>query len=119
MRDQVGHGVETDPNKIDEYLDGKKRLNKEELTELDRELRILLGYGPHDDILIKGNRYTPTINPAQWAELLERFKINLEYCYLKPDCKCDGWIANRSANSTGQTAGIAVVKAVIALLGND
>lgn len=110
-------------------------MTKDDLIQLDRDcaealgLRQRMGGNPefgqsyfcweHPETKKRYLEWHPTTNPSQWAELLERFKVNLSPCPFSPyACTCEGWSAHVMGcheHVTGPTPGVAVVRAVIAM----
>lgn len=107
-------------------------MTPKQLAELDRECALALGWSvkrgsepyPFDDpgIYVDKNLHTtwfvskwhPTSNRWQWAELLERFEIDVNKLRSS-----DGWCARvfprKGSEEIGPTPGVAVVRAVIAM----
>lgn len=95
-------------------------MNKEELAKLDRECANLLGifYTENNEgiyVIFDGESlprlFNPTEDRAQWAELLERFHIQLG---VNNDMTWWASPVDEFPGKIGLTPGIAVVKAVIA-----
>ena len=118
-------------------------MTKDELTELDREVAELLGMvqiseyywkDTNGHTILDGTLWKPTENRSQWAELLERFEIDIRRIrrledgyYEKGVCEWEAEVIYPNEDDpnykwiteVGLTPGVAVVRATIALLRSE